>query len=62
MKYLNVKIVIFQKTMPSLNSFVDGASDCCDNGRDAERVSSAILLLANFRHFFHTSFALLHDD
>ena len=28
-------------------SFIDGAADCFDNRRDAERVPSAILLLAN---------------
>ena len=30
-----------------IKSFIDGAADCFDNTRDAERVPSAILLLAN---------------
>ena len=30
-----------------LKSFIDDAADCFDNRRDAERVPSAILLLAN---------------
>ena len=32
-----------------IKSFIDGAADCFDNIRDAERVPSAILLLANCR-------------
>ena len=35
--------------LAKLKSVIDGAADCFDNRRDAKRVPSAILLLANFR-------------
>ena len=36
-------------TVLLVKSFIDGAADCFENRRDAERVPSAILLLANCR-------------
>ena len=48
-QFLKVAVDLDVESAAKVKSVIDGAADCFDNRKDANRVTSAILLLANCR-------------